>query len=305
MENTTVSNNMPLVSVVIPCYNSSELRRTLVSVCKQSHTHWEVICVDDGSDMDIFPVIEALGDSRISYYRLTEHSNANVARNYGILHSHGAYIAMLDSDDEWLETHLEDSLRILSEGQADCVYSSLILRGKTDSVFTTRPVNEGETMIDFLLSTGYGAQTSTLVMTASSAKKILWDEKLCRHQDYDFVVRYSREYKMLPKVTPTVIYHCSNTSRTIDFDSCIRFIHSVEDEITDRIYMNYHKHMLRLAVSYNAREEVITHYRKAVTHYEYLLPFYDYLLILKPQSYFQAWMLKMKYVWKVLMVRIE
>lgn len=305
MENTILSNNMPLVSVVIPCYNSSELRRTLVSVCKQSHTHWEAICVDDGSDMDLFPVIEALGDSRISYYCLKEHSNANVARNYGILHSHGTYIAMLDSDDEWLETHLEDSLRILSEGQADCVYSSLILRGKTDSVFTTRPVNEGETMIDFLLSTGYGAQTSTLVMTASSAKKILWDEKLCRHQDYDFVVRYSREYKMFPKVTPTVIYHCSNTSRTIDFDSCIRFIHSVEDEITDRIYMNYHKHMLRLAVSYNAREEVINHYRKAVTHYEYLLPFYDYLLILKPQSCVQAWMLKMKYVWKVLMVRIE
>lgn len=305
MENAILANNLPLVSVVIPCYNSSELRRTLASVCKQSHMHWEAICVDDGSDMDLFPVIEALGDFRISYYRLTEHSNANVARNYGILHSHGAYIAMLDSDDEWLETHLEDSLRILSEGQADCVYSSLILRGKTDSVFTTRPVNEGETMIDFLLSTGYGAQTSTLVMTASSAKRILWDEKLCRHQDYDFVVRYSREYKMFPKVNPTVIYHYSNTSRTIDFDSCIRFIHSVEDEITDRIYMNYHKHMLRLAVAYNAREEVINHYRKAVTHYEYLLPFYDYLLILKPQNYVQAWMLKMKYVWKVLMIRIE
>lgn len=110
---------------------------------------------------------------------------------------------------------------------------------------------------------------------------------------------------MFPKVNPTVIYHYSNTSRTIDFDSCIRFIHSVEDEITDRIYMNYHKHMLRLAVAYNAREEVINHYRKAVTHYEYLLPFYDYLLILKPQNYVQAWMLKMKYVWKVLMIRIE
>ena len=53
------------------------------------------------------------------------------------------------------------------------------------------------------------------------------------------------------------------------------------------------------------REEVINHYRKAVTHYEYLLPFYDYLLILKPQNYVQSWMLKMKYVWKVLMIRIE
>ncbi|WP_291592600.1 glycosyltransferase family 2 protein [Bacteroides sp.] len=305
MENVVIPGDTSLVSVVIPCYNSVGLRRTLESVCKQSHTRWEAICVDDGSDMELLPIIRALGDPRIFYYRLTEHTNANVARNYGILHSQGAYVAMLDSDDEWLESHLEDSLRILSEGQTDCVYGSLILKGQTDSVFTTRPINKSETMIDFLLSTGYGAQTSTLVMTSSSAKEVLWDEKLRRHQDYDFVVRYSRKYRMLPKVTPTVIYHCSNTSRTIDFDSCIRFIRSVEDEMTDRIYMNYHKHMLRLAVTCNAQEKVVNHYRKAVTRYEYLLPFYDYLLILKPRNKFKAWVLKMKYIWGILMLRFE
>ena len=146
-----------MVSVVIPCYNSVELRRTLESVCKQSYTRWEAICVDDGSDMELLPIIEALGDSRISYYRLAEHTNANVAPQLRYSSQPGAYVAMLDSDDEWLENHLEDSLRILSEGHTDCVYSSLILRGKTDSVFTTRAVNESETMIDFLLSTGYGA----------------------------------------------------------------------------------------------------------------------------------------------------
>lgn len=304
IEDKEIRKGAPLISVIIPCYNSSELQRTLASVCRQNYTHWEAICVDDGSEIDFFPTIKALDDPRIFYHRLKNHTNANVARNYGIHHSHGTYIAMLDSDDEWLDTHLEDSIRILSESKADCVYGSLILRGKTDTVFTTRPQNEGETMIDFLLSTGYGAQTSALVMTASSAKDILWDESLKRHQDYDFVVRYSRKYKMFPKTTPTVIYHCSNTSRTIDFDSCIRFIRSVEDEITDRIYMNYHKHMLRLAVACNAQEKTVNHYRKAVTHYEYLLPFYDYLLILKPRNKFQAWVLKMKYILGILMVKI-
>ena len=83
--------------------------------------------------------------------------------------------------------------------------------------------------------------------------------------------------------------------------SCIR---EEEDEITDRIYMNYHKHMLRLAVTCNAQEKVVNHYRKAVTRYEYLLPFYDYLLILKPRNKFQAWVLKMKYILGILMVKI-
>lgn len=53
MENTP----KPLVSVIIPCYNSTELQRTLESVCKQSYSYWEALCVDDGSDMELFPVI--------------------------------------------------------------------------------------------------------------------------------------------------------------------------------------------------------------------------------------------------------
>lgn len=301
MEKVMPSNKLELVSVVIPCYNSVELRRTLESVCKQSYTCWEVVCVDDGSDINILSIISAFNDPRMSYYRLPEHANANVARNYGILHSHGAYIAMLDSDDEWLETHLEDSLRLLLKEQTDCIYGSLILRGKMDTVFTTRMVNEGETMIDFLLSTGYGAQTSTLVMTASSARDILWNETLLRHQDYDFVVRYARKYRMFPQFVPTVIYYCPNTARRIDFDSCIRFIRSVEDEITDRIYMKYHKHMLNLAIAIKARKEVVNYYREAATRYEYLLPLYDYLMILHPRNSFHAWVLKMRYVWGVLL----
>ncbi len=61
---------------------------------------------------------------------------------------------------------------------------------------------------------------------------------------------------------------------------------------------------MMLAVSCNAQEKIVNHYRKAVTHYEYLLPLYDYLLILKPRKKFQTWVLKMKYIWGVLMVRI-
>lgn len=296
----------PLVSVVIPCYNSIELHRTLKSVCNQSYVYWEVLCVDDGSDIDILPIIEAINDPRIFYYRLEEHSNANVARNYGINHAHGEYIAMLDSDDEWLDTHLESSISMLKKEDIDGIYGSLILRSKAaDSVFTTRQVNEGESMIDFLLATGYGAQTSTLVMTASSVRNIKWDETLKRHQDYDFVVRYSRKYKMLPKIEATVVYHFSNTPKVIDFNSCIRFIHTVEDEIADRIYMDYHNHMLRLAISCNAQKDVITHYRREAARYAYLLSFYDFLMILQPQNRLKACMLKIKYIWRILLVSIE
>lgn len=288
-----------MVSVVIPCYNSVRLRETLESVCRQSYSNWEVLCIDDCSETDVSSIVESVGDSRIFYYRLERHSNANVARNYGINRSCGKYIAMLDSDDEWLENHLETSLAILQKDGIDGVYGSLILRGQSDKVFSTRALRAGETIIDFLLTTGYGAQTSTLVMTATSVKDILWDESLKRHQDYDFVVRYGRKYRLFPKLEPTVVYHVSNTPKVIDFDSCIRFIHTVEDEITDYIYMNYHRRMLRLAMLRGASEDVVWHYRKAATHYKYLLSFYDYLLLLQPRRKMKVMYLMMKYIWEV------
>ena len=306
MYDTIVSYNQPLVSVIIPCYNPTDIGRALKSVCKQSYSYWEVLCIDDGSDIEFVSIITGINDSRIHYYRLKDHCNANVARNYGINLSKGEYIAMLDSDDEWLETHLENSIQMLQTEKTDGIYSSLILRNeKQDSLFTTRERYSGETMIDFLLSTGYGAQTSTLVMTSTSAKSILWDEMLKRHQDYDFVVRYSRKYKLSPKIEPTVIYHLSDNPKTIDFDSCIHFIHTVEDEITDRIYMNYHKHMLKLAINYCMEENIINHYRTEMTRHTHLIPFYDYLMILQPQNQIKARMLKIKYLWNILKIGFE
>ena len=170
-----------LISVIIPFYNSrSTIERAVQSVLRQTYPYIEVWVVDDGSDDEGLSLIEQLQDERIYCQRLP-HRNANVARNYGITHSHGEYIAMLDADDEWTEKHLERSLEVLQCEGAGGVYGSLILRGTRDREVMTRAIRQDESTIDFLLANGYGAQTSTLVMTAASAKDVLWDETLNRH----------------------------------------------------------------------------------------------------------------------------
>lgn len=288
------------ISVVLPLYNNRHtIERAVFSVLSQSYSNLEIIIVDDGSEDDGLALVERMEDSRIQCYRLP-HQNANVARNYGIAHSHGAYIAMLDADDEWKENHLACSLEVLRKEKADGVYGSLIVRGKNDRVVTTRALQKDESWIDFLLSNGCAAQTSTLFMTAVSAKAILWDETLLRHQDYDFVVRYCKKYRMCPKMEATTIYYYSQVPKTMDFDSCIRFISSVEHEISDHVYMNYHLQMLHRAVARSADEAIIQYYRKAATRYEYLLSLYDYLMLRKPQNRIEALKMKMKYLWNIL-----
>ena len=293
-----------VISVVIPLYNNrSTIERAVQSVLHQTYPNIEIWIVDDGSDDDGLSLIEQLQDERIHCHRLP-HRNANVARNYGITHCQGDYIAMLDADDEWTGNHLESSLAVLQHEGADGVYGSLILRGTRDREVATRAIRQDESTIDFLLANGYGAQTSTLVMTAASAKDILWDETLNRHQDYDFIVRYRRKYRLCPKLEATTVYYFSSGPKTIYFESCIRFIRTVEDEISDWLYTNYHRNMLQLAIACAVDKVIIQHYRKEATYYAYLLSLYDYLALKQPHSNFEICKMKVEYLCKLIGTRI-
>lgn len=199
--------NKPEISIIIPVYNSPELLvQAIDSVLSQRYPNFELLIIDDGSEVDLMDYISLFDDPRINYYKL-KHSNANVARNYGMQISKGKYIAMLDSDDLWLESHLDQCLNSIDV--FDGLYGSIIVRSNDsneDYIYYTRELDQGESMINFLLNTCKGAQTSTLFMTASSAKDIKWTPTLKRHQDYDFVLRYSKKYKWGVIDTPTIIY---------------------------------------------------------------------------------------------------
>jgi glycosyltransferase involved in cell wall biosynthesis len=253
-----------LVSVVIPVYNDvAKFEATLGSVLCQTYSNLEVIVVDDGSTEDIKPVLKNIRDERVSYHRL-EHKNANVARNYGVAKSCGQYVAMLDADDLWAVNHVEQCLSDMVKSDADGSYGGLIIRRQVgDSVVHAALPRENESMVSYLLRMGYGAQTSTLFMTAASAKDIAWDEDLYRHQDYDFVVRYGKKYKWAARETETVIFNGVKTvKQKIDFASCIKFIERNKHDITPDIYRHYHQGMLRLAKALSAEPYVVKHYAK-------------------------------------------
>jgi len=294
----------PLISVVIPVYNEKQdiFKNTLESVVKQTYNNIEIAVVDDGSDVDIHSVIEQLNDHRISYYKL-KHQNANVARNFGIEKSKGKYIAMLDSDDIWIETHIEDCIRLIENACADGLYGSLILKNpvkNTQQLVSVRELKASETMIDYLLSAGYGAQTSTLFLSSESAKNILWNPRLNRHQDYDFVVRYSKKYKFAVKTTPSVIYLISNKTSVIDFKSCIQFIKENKKDISPNLYNNYNRQMLYLAKSRNEPHEIIEYYRIEAVRYKEFVSYVQFMVIREPQSHIKKFKLKLEYLFYIL-----
>lgn len=296
-----------LVSVVIPVYNHGDkLLETVNSVLDQTHVHTEVLVIDDGSEEDINALLDTLQDNRIFYYRLP-HNNANVSRNYGIRKAKGKYIAMLDADDLWKPDHLADCIKTLKQTGADGLYGDLLIRYESgrETKITVAAPQENESMINYLLRTGYGAQTSTLFLTAASAKDILWDETLKRHQDYDFVVRYSKKYRFAVRNNTTVIYRYFPLERKIDFSSCIRFMKARKEEIDPEIYYSYTKNMLRLAIKWKAEPEIIEYYREEMLIYVEYVSFEQFLFGFTSLNKKQLEYIKEKYVERIRKVEID
>src|SRR5438477_8705985 len=96
----------PLVSVVIPTYNRAKMVVEAVrSALGQTVTAMEVIVVDDGSRDDTEERLSEFGN-RIEFY-VQQNQGVSAARNAGIGHATGEYIAFLDSDDVWHPRKLE------------------------------------------------------------------------------------------------------------------------------------------------------------------------------------------------------
>ncbi len=92
-------NNLPLVTVVIPVYNSAKfLAAALDSVFAQTYRPIEVIVVDDGSTDNSAEIVRDY--PKVQYF-YQSNQGVSVARNVAIAAAKGEFIAFLDADDLW------------------------------------------------------------------------------------------------------------------------------------------------------------------------------------------------------------
>lgn len=119
-----ISNNNPLVSVIIPTYNCPHfLREAVDSALNQTYSNREVIIVDDGSTDNTPEVVREYGD-RVRYIR-QNNSGTAAARNTGIRNAKGELIAFLDHDDVWLPRKLELQVPYLADESIGLVYTAV------------------------------------------------------------------------------------------------------------------------------------------------------------------------------------
>ena len=127
------------VSVVIPVRNRpAVIQRAIESAVRQTCQVREIVVVDDGSMDETPQVIERLAAANplIRLLQQGESRGAPAARNRGA-HTPGPFIAFLDSDDEWLPTHVERLRALLTaQPEAPAAFSNYLIeyRGRPTKV---------------------------------------------------------------------------------------------------------------------------------------------------------------------------
>jgi GT2 family glycosyltransferase len=123
----------PLVSVVIPTFNSSpHIRETVGSVLNQDYDKIEIIVADDGSRDDTTSIVQAIAESdhRVRLLRLEHSGRPSVPRNRGAEAARGELIAFLDSDDLWAKSKVSMQVNFLQHHHdLRCAYSASVTFG--------------------------------------------------------------------------------------------------------------------------------------------------------------------------------
>lgn len=180
----------PAISVVIPTFNRADtLARAVESVQRQSLPPHEIIIVDDGSDDSTRELVaKRFGDCR---YMFQKNSGVSSARNLGICAAQGEWIALLDSDDEWLPGKLSAQMALLTSlpGWRICHTEEIWVRNGKRVNQLKRHAKSGGRIFQRCLPLCVISPSSVLIHRSLMEQVGLFDEALPACEDYDLWLR--------------------------------------------------------------------------------------------------------------------
>lgn len=221
-------SGVPLVSVVIPAYNSARYIGVAIdSVLQQDYPALEILVIDDGSIDNTTEIVASYGD-KVRLLTQTNQGSA-AARNHGIRHANGKYIAFLDADDAWWSHKIRYQVEALMQSGHKMAYSRFIrwyedanghfTHPETEFSVTPHPhVSEDDMVTGSLyaeLLLDCIVWTSTVIVEKNELEEAgMFDEYLRKGQDYDLWIRLSRRIDMLGLEQPTALYRIHPSSIT-------------------------------------------------------------------------------------------
>ena len=279
------------VSVIVPTFNRPKLlTKAIQSILNQTYTDYEIIVVNDAGE-DVSQVVKSFNQpERIYYINHAKNKGLGAARNTGIQHAGGKYIAYLDDDDLYYADHLETLVQFLENNPYQAAYTDANRAHQQkegdDYVTTERNlVYSIDFNPDLLL-----VQNITPVLCMMHAKSCLdqagwFDETLSVYEDWDLWIRMAHHYPFAHIKKTTCEYTWREDGSTMS-SSRTGF-----DDLLPEIYQRYrsyaqNRQRVDEAQSQSLKERKKSQqHRLAAAHLNQVLSQTDFPLALKSRDF--------------------
>lgn len=189
----------PLVSVVLPTYDRPEMvREGIRSVLEQTYEPIELVVVDDCSPTPVEPELRGMdldGLTDVQWICHEENRGANAARNTGIRHASGEFVALLDDDDRWMPRKVEKQVHRFRDGGSDLgvvTVGSLMVDENGERIGVALSPVEGDATILLLLGAEVGSFSRVMVRSSVIERAGMLDKSFPSWQDREWYLRLSR-----------------------------------------------------------------------------------------------------------------
>ena len=135
---------MPLISIVVPCFNSAKtVYQTLSSIRNQEERDFECIIVNDCSLDNSINIINKICkiDKRFKLITLGSNMGVSEARNQGIDISSGRFISFLDSDDIWHKDFIKTAISIREKNKYPITHSPYLRFKKKNELILAKLIS--------------------------------------------------------------------------------------------------------------------------------------------------------------------
>ena len=217
--------NMPLVTIVIPCYNHAEyVQDSIRSVLNQTYVNIELIIIDDGStDQSVNKIKEMIVEceQKFTRFEFRDRPNKGLSNtlNEALGWANGEYFSVLASDDQMLP---EKTKLQVSAFKPDIVgvFGGVNIINDKNEIISSRVREYSESNFDDIILTKHDLPASSQMFEKNALKEAGGYNPNVKVEDWDILLRISKLNKKMvyiPEVLINYRKHDTNISSNSKF----------------------------------------------------------------------------------------
>jgi glycosyltransferase involved in cell wall biosynthesis len=268
---------MPFFSIVISTKNRANLITTPIdSILNQTFVDFELIIVDNASEDNTEEVVNAYQDPRITFLKNDIDRERCFARNRGIKAAQGAYVCFLDSDDAYLENHLQIIYDEILKNKIIGLYFTNAYEtfNFSDKKERICPDLDQYNLFHYILT--YTFNPARVAVHRSVLFDYQYDEKIPGLEDLDLWLRIASKHPVFQIKERTILYNIHDESYSMDSNQ--RF----KRELKMFRYV-FNKSELKNKLPSKSKNRLLSmcYYKLSISYSSKTAPFLIHYLILK------------------------